>query len=45
MRRRRAGLTLLQVAKKLKLSKHWVNKMELGEIPCVTLMGYWNDRN
>lgn len=41
--RRRAGMTLKKLAKKLKLSKLWVNSMELGRVPCAPLTEYWRD--
>lgn len=42
--RRRAGVTLNSLAKKLKLSKIWVNHMELGRVPCSPLLEYWVSR-
>lgn len=43
--RRRAGMMLWQLAKKMKLSKLWVNSMELGRVPCAPLVEYWRDHN
>lgn len=41
--RRRAGITLKRLAKNLKLSKLWVNSMELGRVPCAPLVEWWRD--
>ena len=39
--RRRSGFTQERIARDLKLSRWWVNKMERGLAPCDTLIWYW----
>lgn len=39
--RRRAGVSQQQVAKDLGRCRYWVNRMELGLVPCHELADYW----
>lgn len=39
--RRRCGKTQTDVAKELKCSRYWLNQMEIGNVPCDTLLWYW----
>ncbi len=39
--RRRTGKSQAVVAKGIKLSRYWVNRMERGLAPCDTLLWYW----
>lgn len=39
--RRRAGFTQARVAKDLKCCRWWLNQMERGQVPCDTLLWYW----
>lgn len=42
IQRRRLGLTQETVAKGLKISRFWVNRMERGLAPCDDLVWYYN---
>lgn len=39
--RKRCNMTLWDVAKQLKLSKYYVNLMELGKVDCDVLIWFW----
>lgn len=39
--RHRSGKTQEEIAKGLKMSRYWINKMERGEEPCDSLLWYW----
>lgn len=39
--RRRNGMSLQELAKRMKLCRWWVRQMECGDAPCEKLAAYW----
>ena len=44
IKRRRAGLSQEQVAKKLKVCRYWLRLMETGKRDCTELLKYWSKK-
>ena len=42
LKRRRANMTQKEVAKQLKVSRLWVNKMESGDVSVDRLVSFWS---
>lgn len=42
--RKRSGMTQADLAKDLKISRHWLNLMENGNINCKPLVDFWEPK-